>query len=62
MNRLGLALNSMGSIAVGWAGYNGLTVGFGGPIVWKNKIYHLSWLMGWILNAIGFLLQFLSVH
>jgi len=61
MARWGLSLNFLGSIAVGLSAYKGLAAGFGGPIVWTSSFYRVAWIVGWVLNALGFLLQLLAI-
>ena len=59
MKLWGLALNFSGTVLLGIAGA-GLAAGYGGAIVWKNALWHVSWWLGWLLLALGFALQLIA--
>ena len=60
--RWGLALNFIGSVLVGLAGYFGLAAGYGGAIVWLHPLWAWAWRFGWFLLAAGFAVQWWSTR
>ncbi|MEK6776946.1 MAG: hypothetical protein AABY87_08710 [bacterium] len=62
VTRLGLIFNFIGTLVIAAAGYFGLTAGFGGPIVWSSTLWAIAWWIGWLLFAIGFVLQWFAVR
>ena len=57
LSRLGLNLDFGGTLMVGFASYFGLAAGFGGPIVWTTMGWKITYFLGWVCLAVGFLLQ-----
>jgi hypothetical protein len=54
---MGLLLNFFGTVVVGVSSQLGLATGWGGPINWRRPCWRHANLVGWILLALGFLLQ-----
>ena len=59
--QIGLVLNFLGAALLGVSSQFGLATGYGGPIVWKKKYWRWTNILGWILLAVGFLIQ-LTAH
>jgi len=54
----GLALNFIGSVLAGLAGYQGLVTGYGSSgTAWLSTAWSTTWLAGWVLFIVGFSLQ-----
>lgn len=59
--QIGLVLNFLGAALLGVSSQCGLATGYGGPIVWTSKYWRWTNVLGWILLAVGFLIQ-LTAH
>lgn len=60
MSRLalsGLILNLLGTLWVGLIPYFGLAAGYGGPIVFKNRLWAWAWGLAWLVFAAGTILS-----
>lgn len=55
--KIGLALNFLAALSLGFSTQFGLAIGFGGPFQWKNRIWRVVNIVGWVLLAVGFLFQ-----
>ena len=60
--KLGLASDFVGAVMVSFSGYFGLAAGFGGPIVWENKLWRGLWWFGWAFFAMGLFLQWVALR
>ena len=60
--RRGLELDFLGTVMVGTSSYAGSVAGFGGPIVWTNSFWKVTYFLGWTCLAAGFLLQRIALH
>lgn len=55
--QIGLVLNFLGAVLLGVYSQFGLATAYGGPIVGKSRYWRWTNVLGWILLAVGFLLQ-----
>ncbi len=57
---VGLLVNFVGAVLLGFSSQFGLAAGLGGPIVWRGSFWWFINILGWCLLAIGFLIQLLK--
>lgn len=55
--QIGLLVNFVGATLLGISSQFGLAAGWGGLIVWKKLPWKWANILGWILLAVGFLIQ-----
>lgn len=53
----GLLLNFSGSVMLAFSAQVGLATAYGGKIVWRTKVWRFLNLIGWVLLALGFVVQ-----
>jgi len=55
---IGLALNFFGAVILGVSSQFGSAAGWGGALVWKGARWRWFNVIGWLLLALGFIIQF----
>jgi hypothetical protein len=60
--RIGLLLNFIGAVLLGLSTQLGVAAGWFDPIVSKNWVWKFTNFLGWVLLAIGFLIQFFYIN
>jgi hypothetical protein len=60
LNLAGLGLSFVGAVLVGVAGVVGGTAGYGSQNAWIHTGWTVGYCGGWVLLAVGFLLQLLA--
>ncbi len=60
LNLAGLGLSFVGTVLVGVAGFVGGTAGYGSQNAWTHTGWTVAYCGGWVLLAVGFLLQLLA--
>jgi len=56
--QIGLALNFVGTVIIGVSSQLGQATAYGGPIVWKKGGWRFVNILGWLLLAAGFAIQY----
>ena len=59
---LGLLLNFVGSVLLGVSSQFGSAAGWGGVLVWKGAYWRWLNAFGWLLLALGFIMQLCAAY
>ena len=52
-SQIALIMNLLGTVPIGVIPVVGMVTAFGGPIVFKNKWWRLSWYASWLVFVVG---------
>lgn len=53
---IGLVLTTVGTLGVGLIPYFGMAAGYGGPIVFRSRIWAGAWVIAWFVFIVGAIL------